>query len=610
MAEHEKRGADRRRAKRSFLARLARDRRGNVLAVVGASLVPLLAMTGSGIDLTRAYMAQARLQQACDAAALAGRRVMTGGVVDKTVTDEATKFFNFNFPQATWNTAAFTPAITQGADSTVIVTAATTINTEIMRLFGFKTLPISVACNAKQDFVNTDIVLVLDTTGSMDDKAASTDTDTKIVALRKAVLALYDQLSSVQTKLESAGLRLRYGIVPFASSMNVGAAVMSVNPSYIISDNYTYQSRVGNYVHVETGKTTAYCTGKGGKTSNAVTVKGVTTYTCTYTDNTAAGGTLDNWTYKALSTPVASYVATLNADGTANGSIPTPSQGTPGSIPFNQTYTFNVPAASSSQWKGCIEERQTVNTITASSGYTIPSAANDLNIDLIPSDTASKWAPYWPEVEFRGDGNTQDPLQEAYYNKYGKLAYIAKPQFACPAPTKRLQSWTRSALSTYLDTLNPDGGTYHDNGMIWGARLLSRKGIFAADNPDTYLNMPFSRHIIYMTDGIIDTGATLYSTYGVEAWDQRVGGFTSDSSSWADDSDSNARHDQRFKMMCAATKQMGVSIWVIAFASALSDSLSGCATNAAQASTSANSAALTAKFVEIGKNIGALRLTQ
>ena len=44
------------------LARLCRDTRGNTLAIVAASLVPLTAMIGSGLDMSRAYLAQNRLQ--------------------------------------------------------------------------------------------------------------------------------------------------------------------------------------------------------------------------------------------------------------------------------------------------------------------------------------------------------------------------------------------------------------------------------------------------------------------------------------------------------------------------------------------------------------------
>ena len=569
MAESDQRGAKRRGAWRPGLSRLLRDRHGNVLAIVGASLVPLLAMVGSGVDLTRAYMAQARLQQACDAAALAGRRVMSGGVVDGTVTAEATKFFNFNFPQETWNTAKFTPAISQGADSTVVITASTTLKTEIMRLFGFVTLPISVSCNAKQDFVNTDIVLVLDTTGSMNFDVAGNDVGggptSRIVALRKAVLALYDELSSVQTKLEAAGLRLRYSVVPFSSGINVGPAIMSVNPAYMASDTWTYQSRQANYRHVDTKVTYASCNAVSGNWTYTNTSNGTYQGTCTYTNNDSSNGTATGgFRYAPIAWDISDYVA--------GKTVPTPSR--------------SATSNDKSTWAGCIEERKTTSAITASSGYTIPAEAYDLNIDMVPtSDIATQWKPYWPEVAYRPDTGSQ-------------------PQLACPVAATRLKAWTRAQMSAYLDTLSPTGGTYHDNGMIWGARFISQGGIFAADNPKTFGNMPVSRQIIYMTDGIIDTGPTLYSTYGMEYWDKRVtGGYSTDA-------DSDARHDQRFKMMCAATKQMGVSIWVIAFASALSSSLTECATSPAQASTSADSASLTAKFVEIGKSIGALRLTQ
>ena len=40
-----------------------------------------------------------------------------------------------------------------------------------MRMFGFTTLPLNVTCDASLNFVNTDVMLVLDVTGSMADNA-------------------------------------------------------------------------------------------------------------------------------------------------------------------------------------------------------------------------------------------------------------------------------------------------------------------------------------------------------------------------------------------------------------------------------------------------------
>jgi hypothetical protein len=140
-------------------------------------------------------------------------------------------------------------------------------------------------------------------------------------------------------------------------------------------------------------------------------------------------------------------------------------------------------------------------------------------------------------------------------------------------------------------------------------RVASPTGIFGSDNPDTFNGMPVNRFIIFMTDGIMDTGySTLYTTYGTEMWDARVtpGGASSN------ETDQLNRHLNRFDLLCskAKSKPYSYNIWVIGFAQALDSHLTNCATNAGQASTASNSAALIAKFQQIGQNIGALRLTQ
>ena len=83
-------------SKKSFLARLRDNSSGNTLAIVGAALIPLTAMIGSGVDMSRAYMAKTRLQSACDSAALAGRRVMANDSLGTNVVPEATRFFRLS----------------------------------------------------------------------------------------------------------------------------------------------------------------------------------------------------------------------------------------------------------------------------------------------------------------------------------------------------------------------------------------------------------------------------------------------------------------------------------------------------------------------------------
>ena len=556
------------------LLRLRRDVRGNVLTLTAFYILILLAVIGSGVDMGRAYAARTTLQSACDAAVLAGRRAMTSGSIDSAVTAETQKFFNFNFPQGTFGTTPFTPVIssTSGSNQTVVLNADSTSPVTIMRIFGFSSIPIRVTCNAKQDFVSTDVVLVLDTTGSMNDKATSADADTKIVALRKAVLALYDQLSTVQTNLQAAGMRLRYGVVPYASTVNVGAAIRAANASYMVSQA-TYQTRTQTYAYTNL----LTCNARSGTWD-------------------LASGICEYFIYGPRKIDVGSYlngqlVRIAGRDGDANAKVGTSdvTKLNSGRTPIADYYTSSRYSAA---WAGCTEERQT--SVMGANATSIGPGAYDLDIDLIPNSDETRWRPYWPEVEYL-------PYD------WGGSSEVRKPQVACPAPAAPMTTWTRATLSNYLDTLTPDGGTYHDFGMMWGARWASSRGIFGSNNPDTYNNMPVKKYIIFMTDGIFSTGySNLYSGYGIEQLDARVtpGGSNSNQD------DQLARHKQRFGLLCSKAKTMGYSVWVVGFAQQLDTSLTNCASNAGQASTSANSDALLAKFVEIGKNIGALRLTQ
>jgi hypothetical protein len=338
-------------------------------------------------------------------------------------------------------------------------------------------------------------MLVLDTTGSMDDNV---DGVKKIVSLRAAVLALYDQLAPVQTKLEAAGMRLRYGIVPYSITVHTGNLVYALDNSYI-KTTWNYQQCVSN-----------------------------------------CGGT-KVW-----------------------GSVAVP----------------HTAAWMTGTWGGCIEERSTVTTINTSADLSVPASAYDVQIDTLPTSDATRWGPYDTTAEQREGSGTDST--------------------ACPAVAKRMAVWTRANLSTYLDTLSPRGYTYHDIGMVWGARLLSPDGIFAADNPNTYNGMGVNRYLIFMTDGDPVAASTAYTAWGVEAYDQRVTGGNGNELE---------RHVQRMNIVCNSLKAKNVSIWVVGFDNGI-DYVDDCASNSNQAAVASNQAALIAKFTEIGQTIGALRLSQ
>ena len=126
-----------------------------------------------------------------------------------------------------------------------------------MRMFGFTSLPLNVTCDASLNFVNTDVMLVLDITGSM----AGTSTaitrhrrQQKITALRDAVMALYDELRAdpdpARRERPAAALRHR----ALFDDGERRRLIRGENPAYL-ADSVPYQSRVANYNTLITTRT-------------------------------------------------------------------------------------------------------------------------------------------------------------------------------------------------------------------------------------------------------------------------------------------------------------------------------------------------------------------
>lgn len=312
-----------------FLTRLRKDQRGNTLMMVGAAIFPMIAFIGSGMDMSRAYLVKTRMQQACDAGALAGRKAMAGTTLSTTDKETAVNFFRFNFPDGTMATqplvfdAAATAAarnkITMELDTNkqVGMTATAVMPNMLMQVFGYNEQEIKVTCKAEEYYVNTDIMLVLDTTGSMN--CAITDalscsqatekTNSKMLDLRNAVKTLYTNLRPAQVALEAKSLRMRIGWVNYSTTVNVG--------KLLYAQDTTSLNNPGSYRNNSGTNGTAY----NGPTQSAAWFTGT----------------------------------------------------------------------GASDYQGCIVERQT--TAFASSTTSIPSAAWDMDIARMPTDAASRWTP-------------------------------------------------------------------------------------------------------------------------------------------------------------------------------------------------------------------------
>lgn len=210
------------------------DVRGNTLMLFAFSLLPLMGMIGGALDMSRAYLVKSRLQNACDAAVLGGRRAMTASTFDTSARDSANRFFTLNFAPGQYGVTALSMAYDVGNDMIVHGKAAASVPMSVMKIFGFTEIPLQAACDAQLQLPNSDIMFVLDTTLSMAE-TNSGDSQSKIQALRQSVTSFYTTLNNAQ----SAASQVRYGFVPYSSTVNVG---LLLKRDWVV-DNWDYQSR-------------------------------------------------------------------------------------------------------------------------------------------------------------------------------------------------------------------------------------------------------------------------------------------------------------------------------------------------------------------------------
>lgn len=672
------------------MARLMADTTGNAMMIMGVALIPIIGIVGSAFDMGRAYMVKTRLQQACDAGALAGRRNMTTDQLDNASEKLAKSFFRNNFPTGTFGTTglAFTPLAT--SDGQVTATATATVPMTLMRLFKKPAIPLTVACEAILEVANTDIMFVLDVTGSMNCPTATTNSDcnlvedgnSKIKALRNAVVSFYTTLNAAISK----DARLRFGFVPYSTTVNVGRSL----PAEYLKTTWSYQSRERRFVNWVTGTTTAGTwpasnaaapawanpsawsqVSSGGVKNAAACVAPASTYSYgAITSGTPSSGTPNSSTGAVkVTTPTSrlatetSYQATYTTSSknckiesrtstrtetssdtrtdTANwdwdyklvdideAKLSLFKSVTGVTIPIEDANDANKNGPGqpgSFVWDGCIEERQTSPDATFT---TIPTAAYDLNIDFKPNSEETRWAPAWKEIIWRRNSSgsgapDRGPITNTTTNgdtnpSKGILRMkdivsgADRNSYSCPKAAQKLKVMTVDEVKAYVNVptvsdFKARGYTYHDVGMIWGAQFISPDGIFGDENKavptgEKGAGKPINRHIIFMTDGQMDTDATAYGLYGLEMLDRRVNAASTSSTN------NDTRHNNRFAAVCAAAKAKNITIWVVAYASTLTTQLSSCATSG-KSFTASNDAQLQQQFQTIANKIAELRLSK
>lgn len=630
------------------MRQLARDTSGNTLAMIAAAVVPLLAMVGGGVDMGRSYLAQSRLQQACDAGVLGARKklgsdLIVSGELPEEVAAVGNRFFNVNYGDGAYGTRNRAFELTLEADNSISGSASVDVPTTIMNLFGYDNLALAVNCQAKLNFSNTDIMFVLDTTGSMLEVNPG-DSSPRMDVLRDTVKSFHAQMESSK----ASGTRIRYGFLPYASNVNVGGLLKS---DWVV-DSWTYQSRrpkalpdatysfynvsyellggdttpIAQYVS-PTCPASTYTVSYSGTTvvSNSphtyyyTSTENGTNYWCNASDGKyiVNGLTYNNLIYKATWTyaydktvkqytneymPITHDVSVVK--GASGDELVHAAPIESNTMPPNWD---GVPTPYEVWPNGCIEERDTYE-IDDYDNVDLTRAL-DLDIDLVPvaGQPATQWRPQYPDLVWARaiwwDGTgafSPDPVEQVYNYLNPSWAGYA----ACPTAARKLAELDAATVSAYVDGLTVGGSTYHDIGMIWGGRLLSGSGIFAGDNVDEP-GKPTARHMIFLTDGETQAMDVTYGPYGVEPLDRRRWDPANPKLGLS----LTGVVERRFAAACKEVKKKNITVWVIGFGTSLNPIMTECA-GPGRSFEAANASELSEVFSKIAESLGDLRISK
>ena len=583
-----------------------------------AAIIPIVAMMGSGLDMSRAYLVQTRMQQACDAATLAARKKLSGGEtaggnVPVAVRNVANDFFDANFQNGDYGTQDLTFNLRAGTATRMDGTATVTLPTVLMQIVGYDNFNLTVNCSAELNLPNIDVMLVLDLSSSM-------FTNDRIGSLKQAVLQFYDAVHAVKP----ANSRVRIGVVTYSSTVNVGRILHDADPAWLAS-TWTYQTR-------EALAPEEFANAQELLPSNQSQL-GQSGASTRWTDSSSernrctgmgpAGGRVFNVGNDEWVIVGAQFLPNHFSSGNPRGACRATVRKT--RFPYRylskeldtsnykrfNSVSVNVGtrgAAVSSTWNGCIEER---GTVAQAMWATIPADAYDLDINTVPnSNPATQWKPMWPAASFpRTARNTQTP--DTWTTTTNNASYSSFA--ACPTASRKLREYPLNGGSrntdfqNYINSLTPAGGTMHDIGMVWGARLLVPNGLFGSENSTAPNGDPIRRYIIFMSDGEMGADPQNYIGYGHPNMDGRFLGIKGTNQRWSE-AELATVHNRRLRALCERIKDQSITIFTIMFDLSQNEFTRGCATGTERAFEASGRDELIDTFREIAGTIAELRL--
>jgi Flp pilus assembly protein TadG len=534
------------RFKRS-LGALSRNERGSTYAMIAAAIVPLVGFVGMGLDLGRAYLTSSRLQSSVDTATLAAVRMEQlypgiGATPGPKTIAIVNDFLTANMPIGYVGATRLAPTITvtrAGDEVTVQVEVDGTVPTTLMNVFGFRTMPIGAKAKGvagKTLPTAVEAMLVLDNTGSMDGNGG-------MVALRDSV----KEFLKIVYGTSETRANFAIGMMPYNVIVNVGRLLPATMVEQV--DGFTNKAATDPY---------------GWK-----------------------GCVLADPTLRSLS----SDIETIDAGTFDMGKTLPGENGMPKVKPSiypplwvdsfhrqDNRYKFSAVAAEADSVANYAPMRTALirqygDDICVNTGGSNALCSSASTTRIKPSRLPSYASWQNPQLY---SSTTKPSNADDYVSR--------SPNYVCPSEAKKVSyGYTKTELSNYIDVYNQplfNIGTWHNQAMTWGYRLLARDDVFTRSRPN---GVGLRRVMIFMTDGNFDSRDDGYTSTVRTSNFQRDTAYTG-YLSYADKlvvnnewpsgttgtAQARAAHRDvmalRFAKTCEAMKNEGIEIYTITFA--------------------------------------------
>lgn len=548
---------------RACVSAWAQSREGNTSMLFAVAALPVFMVIGAGVDLNNGFRHRERLAQAVDAVALATAQKVAVGVSGSALE---------TYASTTLASAANDDGVTMsGAPSVnsttgeVCVTANKNVPTTIMQIAQINAMAVSVTACAQVAAASYEIALVLDTTGSMAN--ADSSGQSKLTSMKTAAKSFIDTMFDSQT----LGPRTKMSVVPFAPSVNVGAAY--ANASWMDTS----------------AQSSWHWKGPAFAADSSVAANRFALFNVLSAQRSAWawGGCVESLPYP------------LNVSDSA------PSASNPDSY-FLPMFAPDEPADVVETYYDNRGRLRSQTTQTYDNSYIGDKGACST---AAPTDasTSSQTTSQSRLCKYRSATNMVTS------SGWGPNA------FCNSAPLVRLQT-TKTALKTTVDSLAASGSTNIHEGFMWGWRTVSPNAPFADGR--AYADKNNVKVIVLMTDGMntwYDMNNALngsaYSAYGY--YNSANGRLPPSNQNLTTGAQARNAMDQLVRTACANARAQGVIIYTIAF-SVPTDPidaqgiqlLKDCAGDTSRYFAPDSQSTLSKAFADIGASVGKLRLSR